>query len=92
MKNEMTIVANHSPETLERILRVVRHRGFTVTNMKMSLESGKIWLDLSIQSDRDMCLLAHQLAKLEDVIDVTADDECAFDDVNHSEVSYKDVG
>ena len=49
---EITVVANHRPETLERILRVVRHRGFTVVNMQMKLNNNKIWLDFSVQSER----------------------------------------
>lgn len=73
MKTEITLVANHRPETLERILRVIRHRGFTVTNMQMKLDNEKIWLDLTVQSEREIHLLIHQLVKLYDVIDVNAD-------------------
>ena len=70
---EITVVANHRPETLERILRVVRHRGFTVVNMKMKLNNNKIWLDFSVQSEREIHLLINQLSKGYDVIDVVAD-------------------
>ena len=70
---EFTIVANHRPEVLERILRVIRHRGYTVTEMKMLLENEKVWLDLTIASQRDMCLLVNQLKKLYDVVDVTCE-------------------
>ena len=31
------LVAQHRPEVLERVLRVIRLRGFTVTNMDMAL-------------------------------------------------------
>lgn len=72
-RTEITVVANHRPETLERILRVVRHRGFTVTNMQMKLDNEKIWLDLTVQSEREIYLLINQLVKLFDVIDVNAD-------------------
>lgn len=67
---EITLVANHRPETLERIFRVVRHRGFTATAINMKLENEKIWLDFSVQSNRDIHLLINQLAKLFDVIDI----------------------
>jgi len=30
------LIAQHRPEVLERVLRVIRLRGFTVTNMKLS--------------------------------------------------------
>ncbi|QIM69351.1 acetolactate synthase 2 small subunit [Basfia succiniciproducens] len=80
MTNELTIVAHHRPEILERILRVVRHRGFTVIKLKMNLENGKIWLDFVVEGERDICLLAHQLVKLEDIIDITTDEECECDE------------
>lgn len=70
---EITVVANHRPETLERILRIVRHRGFTVVNMQMKLNNNKIWLDFSVQSEREIHLLINQLSKVYDVIDVVAD-------------------
>jgi len=70
---EITVVANHRPTTLERILRVVRHRGFTVVNMQMKLNNNKIWLDFSVQSEREIHLLINQLSKVYDVIDVVAD-------------------
>ena len=70
---EITVVSNHRPETLERILRVVRHRGFTVVNMQMKLNNNKIWLDFSVQSEREIHLLINQLSKVYDVIDVVAD-------------------
>ncbi|HBO38340.1 MAG TPA: acetolactate synthase 2 small subunit [Pasteurellaceae bacterium] len=71
---EITLVASHRPETLERILRTVRHRGFTVIDMRMNLESEKIWLDFTVQSAREIHLLVNQLVKLYDVIDVSADE------------------
>ncbi|WP_293730155.1 acetolactate synthase 2 small subunit [uncultured Actinobacillus sp.] len=72
-KTELTIVANFRPEVLERILRVVRHRGYQVTEMKMLLENKKVWVDLTVESQRDVCLLVPQLKKLFDVIDVTCE-------------------
>lgn len=75
MQTELTIVANHRPETLERIFRVIRHRGFSVITMQMKLENDKLWCDLCVQSDRSIHLLIHQLIKLHDVIDVTSDEE-----------------
>ena len=34
---KLELIARHRPEVLERILRVTRHRGFTVTTMEMTL-------------------------------------------------------
>ncbi|MDH2925951.1 acetolactate synthase 2 small subunit [Lonepinella koalarum] len=71
--HELTIVANHSPEVLERILRVIRLRGYTVTQLTMKLENGKVWLDIYTTSKREIHLLLNQLAKLHDVVDVSCD-------------------
>ena len=38
------LIAQHRPEVLERILRVIRHRGFTVTKMEMALIDDKVRL------------------------------------------------
>lgn len=69
MMNEyqFELTANHRPEVLERILRVIRHRGFTVTEMQMTLEEGKVRLKIKVKSDRTLSLLVNQLVKLPDV-------------------------
>ena len=54
---KLELVARHRPEVLERILRVARHRGFTVTTMEMT-----------VRSDRTLELLVNQLVKLLDVL------------------------
>ncbi|WP_439240333.1 MULTISPECIES: acetolactate synthase 2 small subunit [unclassified Lonepinella] len=71
--HELTIVANPSPEVLERILRVVRLRGYSVTKLTMKLENDKVWLDFCVTSTREIHLLINQLAKLHDVVDVSCD-------------------
>ena len=64
------LTARHRPEVLERILRVVRHRGFTVTAMEMVLVESEVRLKISVKSDRTLDLLVNQLVKLPDVIDI----------------------
>lgn len=64
------LTARHRPEVLERILRVVRHRGFTVTAMEMALIENEVRLKISVKSDRTLDLLLNQLVKLPDVIEV----------------------
>lgn len=64
---QLTLIARHRPETLERILRVVRHRGFNVVGMNVTLENRKLHIALSVESDRALDLLVHQIAKLIDV-------------------------
>lgn len=72
---ELTIVAHHRPEVLERILRVIRHRGFVVNTMNMKLDNEKVWLDIQVTSSREISLLINQLAKLYDVVDVSVGED-----------------
>ena len=70
--NQYTIdlIAQHRPEVLERVLRVIRLRGFTVTNMDMILVDTQVQLKITVKSDRTFDLLVNQLAKLPDVIEI----------------------
>ncbi len=70
MEHQIELTAQHRPEVLERILRVVRHRGFTVTQMDMQLIDGKVRLKFTVKSDRTLELLVSQLEKLTDVIEM----------------------
>ena len=63
------LTAQHRPEVLERILRVIRLRGFTVTNMEVTLVETQVQLKITVKSDRTFDLLVNQLAKLPDVIE-----------------------
>ena len=64
------LTAQHRPEVLERILRVIRLRGFTVTNMEMALVETKVQLKITVKSDRTFDLLVNQLVKLPDVLGI----------------------
>lgn len=70
MEQQIELTAQHRPEVLERILRVVRHRGFTVTQMNMQLIDDKVRLKFTVKSDRTLELLVSQLEKLPDVIEI----------------------
>ena len=65
---ELTV--QHRPEVLERVLRVIRLRGFAVTNMEMALVETQVPLKITVKSDRTFDLLVNQLAKLPDVIEI----------------------
>ena len=65
---ELTV--QHRPEVLERVLRVIRLRGFTVTNMEMALVETQVPLKITVKSDRTFDLLVNQLGKLPDVIEI----------------------
>ena len=64
------LIAQHRPEVLERVLRVIRLRGFTVTNMDMILVDTQVQLKITVKSDRTFDLLVNQLTKLPDVLNI----------------------
>ena len=64
------LTTQHRPEVLERVLRVIRLRGFTVTNMDMALVDTQVQLKITVKSDRTFDLLVNQLAKLPDVLGI----------------------
>ena len=70
MEHQIDLTAQHRPEVLERILRVVRHRGFTVTQMDMQLIDDKVRLKFTVKSDRTLDLLVSQLEKLPDIFNI----------------------
>jgi len=70
MEHQIDLTAQHRPEVLERILRVIRHRGFTMTQMDMQLIDDKVRLKFTVKSDRTLDLLVSQLEKLPDVIEM----------------------
>lgn len=65
---QFVIKANKRPETLERLLRVIRHRGFEVLSLNAENNGSEITLNVTVQSERAVELLLNQLAKLPDVI------------------------
>ena len=67
---KLELIARHRPEVLERILRVARHRGFTVTTMEMTLIETQVRLKITVKSDRTLDLLVSQLEKLPDIVTV----------------------
>jgi acetolactate synthase II small subunit len=65
---QIKLVVNQSPEVLERVLRVARHRGFTIELLDWKHETGELLLTVS--SQRALHLLISQLDKLIDVKEV----------------------
>ena len=70
MEHQSDLTAQHRPEVLERILRIARHRGFTVTQMDMQLIDDKVRLKFTVKSDRTLDLLVSQLEKIYDVVEI----------------------
>lgn len=69
MQHQLALQARFRPETLERVLRVVRHRGFQVCSMNMmtDINPENINIELTVASPRSIELLFSQLSKLVDV-------------------------
>ena len=65
---QLKLTLNQSPEVLERVLRVARHRGFKVEQLEWQYETGE--LVVTVSSERAIFLLINQLAKLVDVKEV----------------------
>ncbi|MDA3978820.1 acetolactate synthase 2 small subunit [Gallibacterium sp. AGMB14963] len=68
---QISVQVEWRPETLERILRVVRHRGFVATTLTSQLENQQLSLTMSLCSERELSLLTNQLVKLYGVTNVT---------------------
>ncbi|CAM3905030.1 acetolactate synthase 2 small subunit [Avibacterium endocarditidis] len=67
---ELSIRANRRPETLERLLRVMRHRGFEVIKLQTESQQQEIAFHVVVQSERAVELLVNQLVKLPDVFKI----------------------
>lgn len=64
-QHNITIEARFCPEILERILRVIRHRGFHICSMNMNItESNNINLSLTVSSQRPLELLSRPVNKI----------------------------
>lgn len=69
--HQFTITANDKLGSLERILRVVRHRGGHIEQMQMqSIDNQLFTLTLTLTTERTLSSLQNQITKLEDVITV----------------------
>lgn len=68
----VTIEANDKPVLVERILRVVRHRGFTIKQIlaTQNQESRVARIEIVVDSDRPITLITNQIEKLWDVTHV----------------------
>ena len=64
---QLTLQAQWRPEVLERILRVVRHRGFRLLQLEMNSSETQIELAFKVAGERPIGNLVSQLDKLFDV-------------------------
>jgi len=73
MINALTVEAKNSPEFLERLLRVCRHRGFTIQSVNAEVNNTlqTTHINLTVFSERDINLLTKQIDKVVGVIEIT---------------------
>lgn len=64
LSHQLEITLDQSPESLERLLRVVRHRGFLVTACQFEPRLQDCLVSLRVESQRPVPLLTSQLEKL----------------------------
>ncbi|WP_085247472.1 acetolactate synthase 2 small subunit [Gilliamella mensalis] len=68
---QLTIRAYDKLGSLERILRVIRHRGGHIKSLQMqTIENNALTMTLILTTERPLSTLKNQVAKLEDVIAV----------------------
>ncbi|OCG60355.1 MULTISPECIES: acetolactate synthase 2 small subunit [unclassified Gilliamella] len=71
IQHQLTIKAYDKLGSLERILRVLRHRGGHITSMQMqTIENNLLILNITLTTERWLSTLQKQVEKLEDVITI----------------------
>jgi acetolactate synthase II small subunit len=73
MRKQLTLSLDNQVGALERLLRVVRHRGYAVKRFDAHLpdEGGCMQVSMEVESDRLAFTLVAQLAKLTEVRSLT---------------------
>ncbi|MER2490620.1 acetolactate synthase 2 small subunit [Catenovulum sediminis] len=69
MTHTINLTAQSRPEVMERVLRVVRHRGFALNSVEMNncTTSNTLSIKLTVSGERPISNLENQLKKLYDV-------------------------
>lgn len=76
-QHQLNLITGSRPEVLERVLRVVRHRGFALCQLNMETvpNSSSLRIAVTVESERPIQLLQSQLNKLIDVFHVETLDQ-----------------
>lgn len=70
MKHQLKVEVKNQSVAVERFLRVVRHRGFSLLQLNLEAVEDKYFVNMTVDSDRPIHLLTLQLVKLIDVYHV----------------------
>ena len=71
-QHQLNLITGSRPEVLERVLRVVRHRGFALCSLNMEQDCQQLRITVTVESERPIQQLWSQLVKLVDVSRVDA--------------------
>lgn len=76
-QHQLYLITSSRPEVMERVLRVVRHRGFALCQLNMETlpNSSSLRIAVTVESERPIQLLQSQLNKLVDVFQVETIDQ-----------------
>ncbi|QJC34083.1 acetolactate synthase 2 small subunit [Enterobacteriaceae endosymbiont of Donacia cinerea] len=71
-KYQLLIKTNMSPEISERIIRIIRHRGFLIKTININVvkKLKNINFKLIVESYKSINFLVNQIKKLIDVLDI----------------------
>ncbi len=70
MTHTFKVTAADQPAVLERLLRVTRHRGYTLQSLSAEISEQVMVIRFSVDSQRPASQLYNQLQKLYDVINI----------------------
>ena len=73
MSQQIRCTLRNSPEALERVLRVIRVRGFQLLHLEMRQDLEQMQLYLNVRSERHSDNLVKQLRKLIDIQNLQTD-------------------
>ena len=66
----LEIKLHTQPEAFERMLRVIRHRGFNIENLNLhKKQNASTNIYLTVKGEREISFLTSQLNKLIDIVD-----------------------
>ncbi|MEW6997313.1 acetolactate synthase 2 small subunit [Colwelliaceae bacterium BS250] len=72
----LTIIAQQQPVLMERILQVVRYRGFSAKSLSMlPAKDNKVVIEVSVEGDKSVDNLQKQLLKIIDIEQIKAEDQ-----------------
>ncbi|MCP4411407.1 MAG: acetolactate synthase 2 small subunit [Gammaproteobacteria bacterium] len=70
MMHTFNVTLADKPAVLERLLRVIRHRGYRLLSMNVKSSGDELSMQISVVSKKPAMQLVHQLDKLYDVINI----------------------